>query len=109
MPVLTVLAPSERYYQKLGKIQLTDWARQMIIRMRRWLPERDVVIVADSRSWTCCTFANRFVSPSSLAWTLLSMNLLPLANLEVNLEKSGVHHGQRLPTLKHLLEHLDTH
>lgn len=50
LPVLTVLAPSERYYQRLGKTpkKLTDWARQMIIQLRRWLPDRSLVIVGDS-------------------------------------------------------------
>jgi hypothetical protein len=50
LPVLTVLAPSERYYQRLGKTpkKLTDWARQMIIQLRRWLPHRPLVIVGDS-------------------------------------------------------------
>ncbi len=50
LPVLTVLAPSERYYQRLGKTpkKLTDWARQIIIQLRRWLPHRELVLVADS-------------------------------------------------------------
>lgn len=50
LPFLTVLAPSERYHQERGKPhkQLLDWARQMLLRVRRWLPERDIVVVADS-------------------------------------------------------------
>ena len=50
LPVLTALAPSERYFQKLGRPhkKLTDWARQMIIQLRRWLPHRYLVVVADS-------------------------------------------------------------
>lgn len=50
LPFLTVLAPSERYYQ--GKARrhkkLTEWARQVILQARRWLPKRLLVIVADS-------------------------------------------------------------
>jgi hypothetical protein len=50
LPFLTVLAPSERYYQ--GKARdhkkLTDWARQMLLQLRRWLPRRALVVVADS-------------------------------------------------------------
>jgi DDE superfamily endonuclease len=50
LPFLTVLAPSERYYQ--GKVRrhkkLTEWARQVILQARRWLPKRLLVIVADS-------------------------------------------------------------
>jgi hypothetical protein len=50
LPVLTVLAPSERYHQEQSKPhkQLTDWARQMITQARHWLPERLLVVVADS-------------------------------------------------------------
>lgn len=50
LPFLTVLAPSERYYQ--GKARrhkkLTEWARQVILQARRWLPQRPLVVVADS-------------------------------------------------------------
>src|SRR5512135_1297171 len=50
LPFLTVLAPSERYYQGQGRThkKLTDWARQMVLRVRRWLPKRRLVLVADS-------------------------------------------------------------
>jgi len=50
LPCLTVLAPSERYHQERGKPhkQLTDWARQMITQAQQWLPERLLVVVADS-------------------------------------------------------------
>ena len=50
LPVLTALAPSERYCQKQGirHKKLTDWARQIVLLVRRWLPERQLVVVADS-------------------------------------------------------------
>ena len=50
LPVLTALAPSERYCQERGirHKKLTDWARQIAALLRRWLPERQIVIVADS-------------------------------------------------------------
>jgi hypothetical protein len=50
LPFLTVLAPSERYYQgkKRAAKKLTDWAQQALLQVRRWLPTRDLVIVADS-------------------------------------------------------------
>lgn len=59
LPFLTVLAPSERYYQKQGKVhkKLTDWARQMILQVKRWLPNRQIIIVADS-SYACYTLLN---------------------------------------------------
>ena len=50
LPFFTALCPSERYHERLGKRHktLSDWARQMIRQVRRWLPERPIVIVADS-------------------------------------------------------------
>ena len=50
LPVLTVLAPSARYYQRQGRRhkRLTDWARQMILQLRRWLPQRPLVLVGDN-------------------------------------------------------------
>jgi hypothetical protein len=51
LPFLSVLAPSERYAQEQGKKphkKLTDWARQMLLLVRRWWPEREIVAVADS-------------------------------------------------------------
>lgn len=50
LPFLTTLAPSERYYQDRvrGQKVLTDWARQMLLQIRRWLPKRRLVLVADA-------------------------------------------------------------
>jgi hypothetical protein len=50
LPFLTVLAPSERYYQERprGHKKLTDWARQALLQVRRWLPKRNLVVVADN-------------------------------------------------------------
>lgn len=50
LPFLTVLAPSERYNQQRGRRhkKLTDWARQMLRQLARWLPQRLLVVVADS-------------------------------------------------------------
>jgi DDE superfamily endonuclease len=49
LPFLTALAPSERYCRERQKRhkKLTDWARQMALQVRRWLPERELVLVAD--------------------------------------------------------------
>jgi hypothetical protein len=50
LPVLTALAPSERYDAECGRRhkRLTDWARQMLLQVHRWLPGRSLVVVADS-------------------------------------------------------------
>ncbi len=46
---LSVLTPSERYHQTRGVRHKTvlDWARQLLMLLRRWLPDRQVVVVAD--------------------------------------------------------------
>ena len=50
LPVLTVLAPSSRYYQQQGRRhqKVTDWARQMVMLLRRCLPQRPLVLVGDN-------------------------------------------------------------
>lgn len=50
LPFLTVLAPSKRYYACSPRAhkKLTDWARQALLLVRRWLPQRALVFVADS-------------------------------------------------------------
>ena len=53
LPFLSVLAPSERYAQERGKPhkKKMTWrsrARQMLLLVRRWWPEREIVAVADS-------------------------------------------------------------
>jgi hypothetical protein len=50
LPFLTVLAPSERYAAEQGKRhkKLTDWGRQALLQVARWLPGRRVIAVADS-------------------------------------------------------------
>ena len=50
LPFLTTLCPSERYAQRTGRRHKTplDWARQMILQLRRWLPEREIIVVGDN-------------------------------------------------------------
>ncbi len=49
LPFLTVLCPSQRYYQERGRThqKLTERARQMLLVVKRWLPQREVVVVAE--------------------------------------------------------------
>lgn len=49
LPFLTVLAPSRRYHEARGRRHktITDWARQMLCLLRRWLPDRELVVVGD--------------------------------------------------------------
>ncbi len=50
LPFLTVLAPSERYARKYKRRhkKLTDWGRQVMLQVARWLPERQIIAVTDS-------------------------------------------------------------
>jgi hypothetical protein len=50
LPFFTVLAPSERYNQqhRHRHKKLTDWGRQMMLQLRRRLPDRLLVVVADN-------------------------------------------------------------
>jgi DDE superfamily endonuclease len=50
LPFLTVLSPSERYAQRHQRRhkKLTDWGRQSLLQVARWLPERQIIAVADS-------------------------------------------------------------
>ncbi len=50
LPFLTVLAPSERFYAQSVRVhkKLTDVMRQALLQVRRWLPDRSIVFVADS-------------------------------------------------------------
>src|SRR3712207_1918730 len=50
LPFLSALAPSERYATERGKRhkKITEWAWQLLLQIRRWYPEREIVAVADS-------------------------------------------------------------
>jgi len=49
LPFMTALVPSARYDRRKGRRHkmFTDYARQMLICLRRWLPEQDLVLVCD--------------------------------------------------------------
>jgi hypothetical protein len=50
LPFLTILTPSERYYDERGfehKPVLT-WTRQALWLVKRWLPNREVIVLGDS-------------------------------------------------------------
>ena len=50
LPFCTALAPSKNYYLRRNRqpCKLTDRARQMLLMVRRWLPDRAIVVVADN-------------------------------------------------------------
>ena len=114
LPVLTALAPSERYYQRQGRRpkKLTDWARQIILQLRRWLPDRPLVLVADS-SYAVLEllhFCQSLVHPVTFITRLrLDAALFEPAppRLPGQMGRPRLK-GQRLPTLKQRLQCPDT-
>ncbi len=50
LPFLTTLCPSEHHNNTCRghHKKLSDWARQMILQIRRWLPARKLVVVGDN-------------------------------------------------------------
>ncbi|GAB4052984.1 IS701 family transposase [Spirosoma litoris] len=50
LPFLTALAPASGYYQNKPRAPktLTDWARQLLRQVKRWLPDRQLIAVGDS-------------------------------------------------------------
>jgi hypothetical protein len=49
LPFLSALAPSERYAAKQGRRhkKITKWAWQLLLVVRRWHPQREIVAIAD--------------------------------------------------------------
>ena len=99
LPVLTALAPSERYYQKLGRTpkKPTDRARQIVLQLRRWLPNRALVLVAD----TSYAVLDLLHFCQSLAQPV---TLITRLRLDAALYEPAPLKGQRLPKLKELLD-----
>jgi hypothetical protein len=110
LPFLTVLAPSERYYRDRarGHKKLTDWARQMLLQVRRWLPERKLVVVADSTYaaiellWRLTQLANPVYMVTRLR--LDAALYEPAPPREPGKRGRPRLKGKRLPTLKQVLQ-----
>jgi hypothetical protein len=113
LPFLTVLAPSERYHEQVGRPhkKVTDWARQMIFQLRRWLPQRTLVAVADY-SYAALEFLHAcqaMVNPV----TIITRLRLDAALYQPAPPRSGKagrprKKGKRLPTLQAVLEDSQT-
>ncbi len=50
LPFLTVLAPAQRWSDEHGRRHKTvvTWAKQAILQVKRWLPDRRIIIVGDA-------------------------------------------------------------
>ncbi len=62
LPFLTMLAPSERFYGgRRGHKKITDWMRQALLQLRRWLPDRKIIFVGDT-TYAVLELLHRMVS-----------------------------------------------
>ena len=109
LPFLTVLAPSERYYESKsrGHKKLTDWARQMGMQVRRWLPKRKIVIVADS-SYAALELLDSLLSLPNPVYMVTQLRLdaglyQPAPEKEVGKVGRPPLKGKRLPKLSEVL------
>lgn len=109
LPFLTVLAPSERYYQGRQRAhkKLTDWARQVLLQVKRWLPGRKLVVVMDS-SFAAIDFLWR-VTQLAHPITLIARFRLdaalyaPAPRCRTGKKGRPRKKGKRLPTLEKVL------
>jgi hypothetical protein len=111
LPFLTVLCPSERYHEERGirHRKLTDRARQAILRIWRWFPEKQLIFVGDS-SYAALDLLNA-VREKVTVVTKLRMDAA-LYEVAPTREKGQMGRprkkGKRLPTLKSLSENPQT-
>ena len=114
LPVATVLAPAEAYYRRQGRrpLRLTDRAQQMVLQLRRWLPHRPLVLVAD-RSYAaldllrCCQDLPQPV----ICVTRLRLDAAlygPAPTRKPGQRGRSPVKGPRLPSLKTVASHRDT-
>jgi len=110
LPFLTVLAPSERYYEDCarGHKKLTDWARQMLLQVRRWLPTRKLVVVADS-TYAAIELLWRLSQIPNPVYMVTRLRLdaalyEPAPPREPGTRGRPRLKGKRLPTLKQVLQ-----
>jgi hypothetical protein len=114
LPFLTVLAPSERYYESSARKhkKLTDWARQMGIQMRSWLPDRKIILVAD-RSYAALELLNSLLTLVNPVYMVTQLRLdaalyEPAPQHERNPVGRPRKKGARLPRLRDVIENKQT-
>jgi len=110
LPFFTVLAPSAHFYADTPRSpkKLTDWARQMAKQVRRWLPERDIILVADS-SYAALELLSSLQSLTAPVYVVTQLRLdaalyepvPPQTKRAVGRPRKR---GQRLPTLQAVLD-----
>lgn len=103
LPVLTALAPSTRYDAARGRRHktITDWARQLVLVLHHWLPQRRLVVVGDE-TYAVIPFLARCRDVATLVTRLrLDARLFapPLPRSPGQKGRSRIV-GQRLPSLE---------
>jgi hypothetical protein len=107
LPLLTCLAPSERFYanHKRPSKTLLDWARQQSFQLRRWLPDRDLTLVVDG-AFAALEFLAHLRSVSITCITRLRLDARlyepPPARRLGRAGRPSIK-GARLPSLQHRL------
>lgn len=114
LPFLTLLAPSARYYAKKQRVhkKLTDWARQGLLQLRRWWPQREIIAVADA-SFAVILLLERLRQLPQPIWMVARFRLDAALYEPVGRRKLGQMgrprlKGKRLPTLAQVLENPKT-
>ena len=110
LPVMTALAPSERYYQQRGRTPQTMLERsvQMLKVLRRWLPERRLVVVGD-RAYAALDFLSTMQQLELTFVTRLRLDATLYAPAPAYSGQGRPHKkGRRLPTLAQVLQNANT-
>jgi DDE superfamily endonuclease len=107
LPFLTVLAPSQRYCQERGLRHktLTDWARQIALQARRWLPGREIVLLGDS-SFAVLDLLAALIRHSVIGVTRLRLDAAlykPAPPRQPGTKGRSRKKGDRLPSLAQVL------
>jgi hypothetical protein len=107
LPILTALAPSERFCREQARCHKTllDWGRQMALQACRWLPRRDLILVADS-GFSALLFLDAMRRAGITAITRLRLDAALYEPAPIRLPGTlgrPRRKGARLPTLAQVL------
>lgn len=109
LPFLTALAPSQRYCEKHRRRHKTliVWARQLLLQARRWLPQRQLVMVGDG-AFAVLELLARLVRGSASFICVTRLRLDAALYQPAPKRKPGASgrprlKGRRLPSLKQVL------
>jgi len=109
LPFLTVLAPSPKTNEANGKRHKTsiDWVGQMIAAVRRWLPERSLVLVTDG-GMAAVKLGLRCLNCANPVTFVTRLRLDAVLHAPPGPQPSGKRgpkpkKGERLPALKQVL------